>query len=377
MNLKWLNELIQKDECEYLDFKQEFTGHNLDLIHDILCLANARTEKTQDRYLIYGVDDDKNIVGLDVNIPVKSHITNFLRNKVNKIPKLGLRSFKIDEKIVKVLIIKDLPHKPYCLNADYPDEKELNKHKSARVIRAGVVYERENDNNTPVNTCANFDNVKSMYTEQFESGYSIEEEVVEELKHPERWKYVTGERYYHSKKRGLSINIDNGQINNRVNFTVLFQDKIATVYKYEIHYDNNLIKELEVLLCASGELLVPYPNNKPVGEALDGDKSPTSYYYIKDSYEHLLKNFLTYHYYRTLKFDKITSSSMLKKFDSVVALFNSEKVAINQLEADYKSPKRKYTYFHRRRGGCEVIKPDETYFVKWVTGVNTVDDQKR
>jgi hypothetical protein len=37
-----LPELLQQDECEWLDFKQEFHDNNVKLLHDIICLANAK-----------------------------------------------------------------------------------------------------------------------------------------------------------------------------------------------------------------------------------------------------------------------------------------------------------------------------------------------
>lgn len=367
MDINKIKELIKKGECEYLDFKREFNEIG-DLIHDILCLANAKTANKQDRYLIFGVDDSKKIVGCGSGLK-ENVITDTLKNAhINTMPSFSIESFIIDAKQVDILIIKDMPCKPYYFTKDFTYQKI----KVGRItVRAGVVYERANSTNTGKDKCANPENVKWMYKEQFDSDHNIEKEVLEELKHPERWRYVTGKRFYHFKKPGMSINIsDNGEIKNRVKFTVLFQDKIATVYKYEIHYNNNLIKELEVLTCASGELLVPYPNHKLVGEALGVDTSPMSYYYIKDSYAHLLKNFLTHHF-PTLN----TASSKLTKFDSVVALFDSEEEAINKLEDDYNSNKRKYTYFQRKRGGCDVIMPDETYFVAWENRVNTVDDK--
>jgi hypothetical protein len=52
--LNLLDSLLQQDECEFLDFKQEFHANNVDLIHDILCLANAYTNsKFECRVWIY------------------------------------------------------------------------------------------------------------------------------------------------------------------------------------------------------------------------------------------------------------------------------------------------------------------------------------
>ena len=47
----------RKAEGTYWDFKREHHRCKADLIHDVLCLANAK--HTGDRFLIYGVDDKK------------------------------------------------------------------------------------------------------------------------------------------------------------------------------------------------------------------------------------------------------------------------------------------------------------------------------
>ena len=56
-----LNFLYLKKEGVYWDFKQEHHKNNVDFIHDVICLANAK--HVGDRYLIFGISDDFEIVG--------------------------------------------------------------------------------------------------------------------------------------------------------------------------------------------------------------------------------------------------------------------------------------------------------------------------
>ena len=58
-----LSDLLIEDECEWLDFKQSFHDNNVKLLHDIICLANAKADG--DRYLVFGVANNKNIVGIE------------------------------------------------------------------------------------------------------------------------------------------------------------------------------------------------------------------------------------------------------------------------------------------------------------------------
>ena len=50
-----LNLASRKTESRYWDFKLQHHENNAELIHDILCLANA--EHDGQRYLIFGVED--------------------------------------------------------------------------------------------------------------------------------------------------------------------------------------------------------------------------------------------------------------------------------------------------------------------------------
>lgn len=60
------NLINSKTEGQYWDFKREPHKDNKTLVHDILCLSNAKHDG--DRFLIIGVDDpseDCKIIGLD------------------------------------------------------------------------------------------------------------------------------------------------------------------------------------------------------------------------------------------------------------------------------------------------------------------------
>lgn len=55
--------LIEKGyEGEYWDYKQEWHENIEDLIKDIICFANTPHEENE--YLLFGVDDNGNVVGM-------------------------------------------------------------------------------------------------------------------------------------------------------------------------------------------------------------------------------------------------------------------------------------------------------------------------
>ena len=79
--------LIRQPESEALDFKQRHHADTLSLLHDILCLANAWTES--DRYLVFGVADDRTIIGVesDGNRKTGANIQDLLRaSRLNRLP---------------------------------------------------------------------------------------------------------------------------------------------------------------------------------------------------------------------------------------------------------------------------------------------------
>lgn len=89
-----LAEILLEDESEFLDFKERFHDNNVKLLHDILCLVNAYSDG--DRYLVFGVKDDKTVCGVDSD-PNKKNTANFQdllrQSKLNRIPTVVLRSY--------------------------------------------------------------------------------------------------------------------------------------------------------------------------------------------------------------------------------------------------------------------------------------------
>lgn len=64
-------------------------------MHDIICLANAKADT--DRYLLFGIDDNKNIVGIenDKNKKTSAGIQDLLKkSNFNRIPKVNLEYIK-------------------------------------------------------------------------------------------------------------------------------------------------------------------------------------------------------------------------------------------------------------------------------------------
>ena len=150
-------------ECEFIDFKEEFHKCKAELIHDILCLANARSE--YDRYILYGMREtevaalaklseyDANIgnyvkgvtdedfatkqatitqildgCGLNKNLSNYVHLHEFeLEDRLSLIQDTSGKYISKQKRIL-VLHIENVPQKPFFLTKDYICKQNCKKH---------------------------------------------------------------------------------------------------------------------------------------------------------------------------------------------------------------------------------------------------------
>jgi hypothetical protein len=147
-----------KKEGVYWDFKQEHHKNNIDLIHDIICLANANHDG--DRYLIFGVSDDFNTIGVEAK--KQADIITLLRDAKfadDIFPDILLEHIEINNKNIDILVIKNKHYKPYYLIKQ--------KEKEGKSIQAGTIYTRVMDTNTPKNGVASSKDIEYMWKERF------------------------------------------------------------------------------------------------------------------------------------------------------------------------------------------------------------------
>ena len=133
-----LRELLAKQhEGLWWDFKQKFHDDLLDMLYDIICLANVIHDG--ERYIIFGVSDQYEIAGLDPNNKnyTQADIINYLRQQPfaeNNIPQIKLDTFVYKEKNLAILTVSNERLKPYYLTKEIKSKQKL--------IRAGSVYSR-------------------------------------------------------------------------------------------------------------------------------------------------------------------------------------------------------------------------------------------
>lgn len=158
-------------EGSYWDFKRNWYENTTDLLKDIICMANNTTTDMQDGYIIIGIEDKTfNIIDVssDSNRKNQENIIGFLSSQSwssEEIPNVEVKTIKIDNKEIDVIIIRNSDVTPYYLLKDY--SKIDNSGKEKFVVRAGVIYSRVGDRNTSSSECATKQAVEFLWKKRF------------------------------------------------------------------------------------------------------------------------------------------------------------------------------------------------------------------
>ncbi|MCP9358635.1 ATP-binding protein [Liquorilactobacillus satsumensis] len=134
MNESELSEILESDqhETETYDFKEQWENTNSELLKDILSFAN--TAHHNDCYLIYGVNDNKKVVGVantDKHRKNQQQISDFLESLdfANvSFPEVNINTLTDDGKEVDILTIKDSDRVPFYLRSDYTNHGPSIRH---------------------------------------------------------------------------------------------------------------------------------------------------------------------------------------------------------------------------------------------------------
>ena len=157
-----LDLIEKKHEGSYWDFKQEYHNNRAKMLHDIICMANNLADC--DAYIIFGVTDDGDIVGIeeDKNRKNQENFITFLRDKSfngSYRPEVELKVLNLFGHIVDVLIIRKSARTPYYLTKDFMDGKER--------VNASYIYTRIMDTNTPRDKSADEASIELLWKKRF------------------------------------------------------------------------------------------------------------------------------------------------------------------------------------------------------------------
>jgi predicted HTH transcriptional regulator len=119
MKRKDLKELIEEGENLFVEFKRKFSSHEK-IAREMLAFAN-----TKGGYMIFGVDDDKSIIGVESE-KTEAELINEAAGSYCEPPlDVKLDYIELDGKEIVVVEIPESDNKPHRLQ-DY-DEFDINK----------------------------------------------------------------------------------------------------------------------------------------------------------------------------------------------------------------------------------------------------------
>ena len=288
-----LNLIQRKSEGEYWDFKRQHHDNNAELIHDVLCLANAGHEGQ--RYLIFGVDDSSHeLQSITETAGRKSQadIVSLFRDNAHKFfqtrtPNLYMTEVQFGEKSLDVLVIEDGHHKPYHLVEDYRIR--------SKTVRAQHVYTRQNDTNTPMNGVAPPHEIERMWRERLGLDKTPLEKAQRYLEDPEAWDTAfeggAVDQAYQYHRQFPEFTLRTAQTREDTTPTdewtrgEIVKDNNSAFW-LSVHYHQTMLEEVLVATFDDSKKRMVIPDWKPRGAG-------RFYFYDEQSMRYTLQRFLS------------------------------------------------------------------------------------
>lgn len=274
----------RRTEGVYWDFKLKHQHQRQDLIHDVLCLANA--EHDGPRFLIFGVKDggvSVQTIENDENRRSQADMINLFRDNANKFsqsrfPSFYLRTIEIDDKQLDVLIIENDSKKPYYL-VD-----------SIRGVKAHHIYTRVGDTNTPLNRSAQPHQIERMWRERFGFNKTALEKIRLYLAEPEEWSCWEESgytRYYHKIFPEFTLQVaDSAEYWDSSQEWTRGEIRTDNNYAgaYELYCHQTMLSKIHYVSFDDGKKSMVAPSWEPI-------KRGRFYYYISNSIEYAVQKF--------------------------------------------------------------------------------------
>lgn len=280
--------LEQKQEGEYWDFKLKHHENKVDLMLDIICMANNISDN--DGYIVFGVEDNSyEVIGLQSEEKRRNQqeVIDILKNldfAGHIRPKIELTTLEVDDVEIDVLIIKNTNFTPYYLKNNYPKEKRQ------RYIRANHIYTRINDTNTPITESADIDIVEYLWKKRFGFNKPPFERLKVLLLDHDKWSKDFGKRNYcfHKFFPEFRIEISNSSSGFEACATFYLDTKIM-VYDMKVFYHSTILHESKMIAFDSFRLFLP---NVKIGQ-VNGYQKGFYYYFDLSSIDGHIAYMLT------------------------------------------------------------------------------------
>lgn len=275
--------LETKRENDFFDMKLKWHEKIDDLIKDIICFSN--TVHDRDCYVFFGINDDFEIIGLNdtektkqadiVDTMSKLHFSGSER------PSFEVNTISVNDKEIDILVIFNNNRTPIFL------EKPYGK------MKAGCIYSREKDRNTPDNGNATFFQVEALWRKRFGLIKSKKDFLFSLLNKKNDWNEIYPEFYnvFMPEYRVKVIEEDDDR--DRDEFYSYAMDNPSTsYYQIELMYNSNKLDNFQGVYLDSGRLFIPTARWGFIKDKMHPIETVCSYkYYIENSEEFKLLKF--------------------------------------------------------------------------------------
>ena len=285
-----LVKLIETAEDEFHDFKQEWHGKKTELVRDILNFVTPLTH--EDCYIIFGVSDDGNILGVpSENRKTEENLIDLLHNlylSTNNQIKISVDTMTYKGKELDILTIYDTDLVPVYLTRKYTAKQEQD-------LPAGFIYARNGAINTPRNESADFEKINALFKKYNHLDTSIQDQYFHILLDYGNWSYVENEDgcnfiYNLNSDFYMHIREDKENRSDIEAFSVNLVNPHIGWSLLELKFRHLTIFEKLIVALDSANILVPSPE---YGFYEIGGLDNLSYYsYQAGSLSHLLYDFL-------------------------------------------------------------------------------------
>ena len=315
-------ELIERHtEGEYWDFKQQWHSNNVDLIHDIICMANSLANR--DCYIIIGVEDETyNVLGVSgEKRKNQQNVINLLQQRPSwaggYVPEVYVKTISIEDKEIDIVVIKQSDNTPFYLLEDYKKE--------GQPIFKGAIYTRKGDTNTPKTETADLYDTELLWKRRFGLLYNPSQRAKFYLRDLDNWELVESEKINpdytiylaYENRNNTDDLIKNPNVFSKNNMGVLCFYLFAFCnMSYHPHFfDNNkiVLYYKNIPLFSSNVECIDEGRTIMVPPELWNDA-----YYIKDDFRYLMLEFSFYH------LCTVYSSEAKEMFWRVIPIYDNE-----------------------------------------------------
>ena len=330
--------LTQHRESDQWDVKEEWHENSADLIKDIICFANTIHDK--DCYIIFGVNDELKVCGMQNKRYKQSDILDTLSNLQfagDIVPQIELKTISMQSSYapydvvdVDVLIIYNTNMTPIYLKKRYGE------------MIQGCIYSRIGDKNTQNNGNSDMGQIEMLWRKRLGLTKPPFEYIMDSLSRKLEWREYKGSWYNIYKPEYVVRN--NWDVDNQLKTDDFYSysqvNESTHFYTLEIIVNNTVLEEYQTVSLDGGRLLVPVPE---LGVFSEWNKSDEKYYryYIEENDRYVILKFL---YNPENSEQRIAYDNLLK----IVLIYKSDDERIS-----FESyVKQSYSDFVRRIESC-------------------------